>query len=214
MLKKLWNWFSLNIISLCTWNGAKALLNGGIYYDITESEQDRIRKLLVSGYYIILTRRKTHLTTYLIALGTWIKTGKLGYWSHGLMNLEDSNVHDDQDYRLMEATGIGVHYSTFMQVFDCDSVVLMKPKGFTIEDWTVCLDQLKKQEGKPYDTLFDLAQDNSLSCVELVRIALQASPNYLKEFSKFEAMVQSEGKVIPQMLYDCGDFDVVYEVRH
>lgn len=212
-LKSAWKYLSLQVIGRVQWNDLRARFNGGVYWDLTVAEQAKIRELLAIGYYVILTRRKTHLTTYLIAIGTWIKTGSLGYWAHGLMNLEE-DVESDADFRLMEATGLGVHYSPFDQVFDCDSAALLRPKGFSIEDWARTLDKLKMQLGKPYDTLYDISRDSALSCVELIRLALQASENYAQNFKRFEALVNKGKIVTPQMLYDCGEFEIVYEVRH
>lgn len=209
-LQSLWGWVSLNLISPLKWDNIKSLFNGGVYWELTEEEHDKIRRLLKDGYYIILTRRKTHFTTYLISIGNFLKTGKWGYWSHALMNLE-GDVSKDEDFRLMEATGPGTHYSSFMKVFDCDSVVLLRPKLFNVEDWVETLDKLKLQEGKPYDTLFDLVDDQKLSCIELVVEALEEN---IDKMPKFLQMMEEHKVVTPQMIYDCGDFEVVLEYRH
>jgi hypothetical protein len=75
------------------------------------------------------------------------------------------------------------------------------------------LDRAKSDVGKPYDTLYDFAQAQKLSCIELVRNCLQADPNYATNFANFEAMLVKYGELTPQMLYDCPDFEVVWEVR-
>lgn len=210
---KLLNWFLCKFISPVNCNAIKALFNGGVYWDLKEEDHDKLRSLLAKNYYVILVRRKTHLTTYLIGLASWLKTGKWGYWSHALMNVDDGNIRNDSDFKLMEATGTGVHFSTFMQVFDCDSVCLLRPKGYTDAEWVETLDCLLKQEGKSYDNIFDLADDNYLSCVELVRRALQADDNYKTNFASFEAMINKTNNLVPDMFYACPDFDIVWEVR-
>jgi len=209
---KLINWFLLTFISPIKWNSIKALFNRGIYWDLKESDHDYLRTNLAKNYYVILIRRKTHLTTYFIGLASWLKTGKWGYWSHALMNVDDGNIRNDNDFKLMEATGSGVHFSTFMEVFDCDSVCLLRPKGYTDEDWVETLDCLLKQEGKFYDNLFDVADDSHLSCVELVRRALQNDDEYSTKFAKFEEMIK-KSNLVPDMYYSCDNFEIVWEIR-
>lgn len=180
------------------------------------ASKDIISKMMVTDYYIILTRRDNHLSTYAQALAHVFLTGKFGYYSHALMNLEGDDVTTNDDFRIVEATGVGVHYSTFDEVFgDCSSAVLLKPKRMTIEDWTIALDKAKTELGKPYDTLLDLYNDNALNCSELVRIALMATPDYLTNFPGFDKMVKMNPmkNLDPQMIYECDDFEVAYEVR-
>jgi hypothetical protein len=205
------------------WNGIKAveqaviLTIGKIHWTtkdtMTADEQDKIRKLLEGGYYIILTRRKNHLSTFFVNLATWFLTFKWGYWSHSLMNLEDTVVGDD-DFRLVEAIGTGVQYTPFADEFDCTSVALLSPKGLTTRDWTLMMEKANSELGKPYDTLFDLKNDNALSCVELVRDALMSVPDYATRFAAFEAMIAKDGNLDPQTFYNCPDFEIVYEARH
>jgi hypothetical protein len=180
---------------------------------ITDDDKRIIHDALVSNYFIILTRRSNRLTTYLISLGHFLLTGKFGYWSHVLMNLEDE-VNDPSDFRLIEAIGTGTQYSTFDQVFgSVDGVALLKPKGIAIQEWTDIMDRVRSQLGKPYDTLFDIKNDDKLSCVELVRIGLMAIPNYETRFANFEKYIAKSKNLTPQMFYDCSDFEVVYSVR-
>lgn len=176
-------------------------------------EHDHLRKLLTDDYYIILTRRNNHLSTYMISIANFFLTGRFSYWGHVLMNLEDE-VKNDDDFIFVEAVGTGVRESHFLQVFDVNSVALLKPKHLTIEKWTAILDKAREQEGKPYDNLFDLKSDKALSCVELVRNALQADPDYATNFAHFEAMISKRKNLTPEMFYLCDDFEVVYQVRH
>lgn len=218
MIKRLYETVAnkiVEIIGKTTWREL-AVFHKGRYYDLSYSEQETIKTLLKRDYYIILTRRKTHLSTYAINLSHWYLTRlkHWGYYSHSLMNLEDE-VRSDDDFRLMEATNKrGVSYTHFDQVFDCDSVALLKPRGITLDEWTQVMDDLMTHEGKKYDTLYKLADATEMSCVELVRTALMALPNYHTRFAQFEKMIARANNLDPQMFYTCGDFEVVYEVRH
>jgi hypothetical protein len=204
----------LTLVSDTKWTGLKGMLTGGPGYDLLPEDHAKIKDLLSKDYYIILTRRKTHLTTYVIGLASLIKTGKFSYWSHALMNMEGDNPTINEDFKLMESTAIGVGYNTFMDVFDCDSVALLKPKFINLSAFTKQLDSmLISENGKPYDDLFDLADDTHLSCVELVRDALSALPDYHTKFASFETMIAKEGNLTPQMFYDSDCFEVVFEVR-
>lgn len=173
---------------------------------------DEIKSRLIPDYYVILTRRNNHLSTYFIGLANFVLTGKWGYWSHALMNLEDE-VQSPDDFRLIEAVGKGIQFTPFEQVFNVHSVALLKPRGIDLEEWTAVMDNAKSHLGKPYDTLFDIKRDNALSCVELIRTALMTLPNYNTRFARFEQMIRNSKNLAPQMLYDCPDFEVVFESR-
>lgn len=199
------------------WPRLQAFINTkaarGIYYRMQEQDHDQIRKLLKENYFIVLTRRRCHLTSYLISLVSKLATGTSSHWTHALMNVED-DLEGHLGYMLVEATKQGVHPSSFMQVFDCDSVVLLKPVGCTLEEWTQAMDECKKAIGKQYDTLFDILDDNKVSCVELVYVALMRIPNAKARFPKLLALIESKhNELTPQMLYDCGDLEIVYEQR-
>jgi hypothetical protein len=182
---------------------------------LTEQDVVDIRHKLTTDYYIILTRHCGYLSTYAISFAHFFLTGKWGYYSHTLMNLEDE-VRSDADFRLIEATIVGVHYSQFNEVFDpqCSSVALLKPKNMSLEHWTTVMDKAMTQVGKPYDTLYDLVSDRSLSCVELIRVALKNEPNYDVDFANFEKMVSERKNLDPHMFLECPDFEVVWEARH
>ena len=180
---------------------------------ITDDDRAEIRKQLTSHYYLIVTRRSNHLSTFAICFMNWWLTGKWGFYSHILMNTEN-DVVDDSDFRLVEAIGTGVTYSSFWKVFGkVDAVGLIKPKNLSIDEWTNVLDKARTEIGKPYDTLFDLTNDKSLSCVELVRVALSNEPNYKTDFANFEKMIRHNGNLTPQMFVDCEDFEVIWHVK-
>lgn len=180
--------------------------------ELTLQQQAVIREMLANDYYLILTRRKNHLSTYAIGFVDFIKTGKYGYYGHILMNTED-RINQDSDFRLVEAIGTGVQYTPFEYVFNVNAVALLKPKGITIEEWTKVMDSTKDYVGRPYDTIFDLLDASEMSCVELVRAALMWLPDYDERFANFEKMITEEKVLTPDMFYNCPDFEIVYEIR-
>lgn len=203
----------VTLIGKINWNFLKRFFYGK-HYELTVEELSTIRELLKNDYYIILTRSNNRLSTYAINFSHWWLTGEWGYYAHSVMNLEDE-VHDDSDFRLMEATNKhGVAYVDFESAFACDSVALLKPKNMSLSDWTHALDNLKSHHGKKYDTLYNLLDDSKMSCVELTRSALMAVPDYQTKFANFEEMIYKAKNLDPHMFYRCEDFEVVYEVRH
>lgn len=188
-------------------------IHWGYKHGLTDNDLSEIRKLLIPNYYIILTHRNNHLSTFFVGLASWVLTRKWSYWAHALMNLENTVV-TDEDFRLIEATGAGTHYSPFNLVFQVHGVVLLKPKNMSAEYWTMIMEKAQTELGKPYDSLFDLKNDNALSCVELVRTALMSEPDYATNFANFEKLIVERKNLTPQMFYDCEDFVVVYETRH
>jgi hypothetical protein len=132
------------------------------------------------------------------------------------MNVDAEESADNwQNFRLIEATGVkGVSYSTFMEVFDVDSVALMRPRDFTATEWTAALTALKDDLGKPYDSLFDLLDDKEMSCVELVRNALmRADDNYHDNFANLDTMISRYDDLVPQMFRDDDESDFVIELE-
>ena len=179
---------------------------------ISDADKDVIRQLLIKDYYIILSRRNNHFSTYLISFGHFILTGKWGYWSHVFMNTEDE-VNSDSDFRIIEALSTGVRYSPFSEVFNVNSVAILKPKHMSMDDWTTALSNANLYLGRPYDNILDLANDNEINCVELVRNALKTTKDYEKNFAHFEHMISTRKNLTPHMFYECKDFTVVYEKR-
>lgn len=194
----------VSLIAKVRWKQTKSL---------SSNELDTIRDLLTKDYFIIATRREYFLSAFFINLGHFLLTGRWGYYTHVLMNLEDE-VLSDSDFRLIEATTHGTKYSTFQQVFgEVDAVSLLKPKSMTVDEWTYVLDNAKTHLGKPYDNLFNLKSTEEISCVELVRLALKAQPNYYQNFANFEAMIRDKKTLTPHMFYECPDFEVYWEIR-
>jgi hypothetical protein len=184
----------------------------GKEYLLTDEDQDIVRNMLAKDHYIILSRRDTHLSTYGQNVAELFLRGKWGYWSHAFLNAEDE-VTTDLDFRLIEATASGVHYSTFDKCFDVDGVALLIPDNFTPEAWTLCMQDAARSLGLPYDTMFNMLDANAMSCIELVAHALLSVPDAEILFPEFFKLVRSGKKITPQMLYDCPDFKVVFEIR-
>jgi hypothetical protein len=155
------------------------------------------------------------MSDFILALSVWAKAkfkGKRprwGYWTHAFLS--------DRNCRMIEAVGKGVQETYFDDVFDCDSVACVAPSFATDLEWSavseLVLEAARKQIGKRYDTVFNLADDNELSCIELVRVALRSLPQYDLKFKDFEDMILIYKNVTPQMLYESKSFRVVWEVR-
>jgi hypothetical protein len=190
-----------------------AMLPGKISWSkknaITDNDKMELAGLLSSGYYIILTGERHYLSSIIVSLLSWIKTGTWARYSHVLMNCDNiTDPADTKSFKFMEATGVGVHYSTFDEIFHCDTVCLLSPKNVSNEDWTKIIDALLKQKGTPYDDLFDLSDSTHVSCVELVLNALEAA-DY--EFVNLKDLIKQQGNLVPQMYRTCADFTVTYE---
>jgi hypothetical protein len=178
---------------------------------ISDEMKDELAKILANGYYIILTGNRSHLSSVLVSLISWFKTGKWARYSHVLMNCDNIENSDERHaFKFVEADVKGVVYTTFDDVFKCDNVCLLSPKLVRNEEWTAIIDALVNQVGKPYDDLFDLADDSRASCVEVVLDALEKA-NFVTEFQNLREMIEEEGNLIPQMYRDCIDFQVVLE---
>lgn len=178
---------------------------------LSATEKEQLAKQLAQGYYIILTGSTSHLSSIIVSLLSWIKTGTWAKYSHVLLNCDNiTDSNDTASFKFVEATAAGVHASNFDYVFNCDHVCLLSPKSVSNEEWTKIIDSLLKQKGKKYDDLFDLSDSSRVSCVELVLNALKAA-NYAEDFADLEQLIQQEGNLVPQMYRQSKDFIVAYE---
>lgn len=212
MRSKVWLW-AMDIIAKIEWPRLQAVINGGMYYCLKEEDHDTIRRLMKEHYLIAVTRRKSHLSSQLIPVGEWILTRKFPHYTHVLMNVE-GDLDGHVGFKLIEATGkSNVDYVTFMGAFDCDSVALLKPKGVTMEQWTIVLDRVKNSLGTPYDTLFDITTDDRMSCVELIYWGLRELSDFEIRYPQLIKLIEQGKNLTPQMFYDSGEFEVVFEAR-
>ena len=181
---------------------------------IPEEDREILREMFARDYYIVATRRDNFLSSWFMNLGHWFLTGRFGYYTHVFMNTEDE-VKDDADFRFIESTGSGTHYSTLEEVLDgVEAIALITPKSMTSTEWTACLDEAKTHLGKPYDNLFNLVNGEEINCVELVRNALMMLPDYHERFANFEELIKRKGgKLTPTMFVECPDFHVVWTVK-
>lgn len=204
-LRKYFSWLVYPImwlISHITWTNPRTL---------SDAQKKQIMDLLKSGYYIIYTHNRNHLSTYFINFSDWALTKKWGFWDHVLMNFDGTT----NGFDLIQSVGdTGVAEASFDDVFgDVDAVCLMQAACLTPDDWNQMLTEAKLDLGKAYDVLFDASQNAKLSCIELVRDCLKKSPTYATDFAQFEADVTKYGELTPQMLYDNQEFTNVLEIR-
>lgn len=180
---------------------------------LTDDDEVELKEKFTNDYYIIVSRRSNYLTTFFIALGNFLLRGKWGFYSHVFMNLEDE-VKDDDDFRFIEATGAGVHYSDFKEVTtSVNAIALIKPKNMTLKEWTEALDRAKIYLGRPYDNLFDLKNDLEINCAELIRLALEGIPEYSTKFAEFEKLIAKKKTITSDMFANCSDFEIVYRIK-
>lgn len=178
---------------------------------LSKEQKIFLAKHLAQGYYIILTGSRSHLSSVIVSFLSWIKTGTWARYSHVLMNCDNiTNPEDTNSFKFMEATAVGVHYSTFDEVFNCDTVCLLTPRFVSNEEWTKIIDGLLKQKGKKYDDLFDLSDTSRVSCVELILDALK-SADYANDFQDLDRLIKKEGNLVPQMYRQSDDFTVAFE---
>ena len=196
----------IKLVAKVTWDE-----NDGVSAD----EQAKLREMFANDYFIVATRRDNYLSSWFMNFGNWLLTGRWGYWTHVLMNTEDE-VKTDDDFRFIEATGEGTHYSSLDQVLHgIEAIALIKPTNMTLEEWTACLDKAKIYLGRPYDNLFNLVNGEEINCVELVRNALMALPDYHTRFANFEALIErKKGKLTPTMFVECPDFHIVWTAKY
>ena len=224
MLKKLIEFVSFHIISPFNWTRIKFLLTGR-EYDITPQDREYIRKKCAEGVFMWLTRRDTHLTTYLINLSDWAlgllayyRNGRkgprprLGFYSHAFLNADDDEF--------IEAVAKGVQNNYFDNVFNVDAVAGLIPSGLTALEWAMFskkfVEVAKSKVGSGYDAFFNLKDETLVSCIELLRVSLRhcmSDERYNLRFKNFEALIKERRNLTPDMLRECPDFTVVIEMR-
>ena len=221
-LKSILDFILLKIVSPFNWERLTFLFTGKSY-QLTAAQREYARRLMQHKAGLWVSRRRTHLTSYLISfadfalqLRTWVMSGfkgprpKFSYWTHAFISTTDGT--------LIEAIGKGVFESYFDDVFDCDAVAYLVPSFLSLTEWSEVSERVVKKarelKGRPYDTVFNIADESAVSCIELMRIALKEVPHYEKHFADFEKMINLYKNVTPEMLYQSKSFVVAWEVRH
>jgi hypothetical protein len=224
LVKKLIQFVSFNILSPFNWARIKFLLTGR-EYDVTAQDREYVRGLCAQGVYIWLTRRETHLTTYLIgfsdyALGLMAyyrngrkgKKPKLGYYAHAFLNTDADTF--------IEAVSSGVQYNYFDNVFNVDAFAALIPTGLTAVEWAMFskkfVEVSESKLGAKYDAVFNLKDETEVSCGELIRVSLRhcmSDERYNLRFKNFEALIKERRNLTPDMIRECEDFTVITEMR-
>lgn len=217
-MRSIYRFFILNIIGRIEWSSIKYLFQGR-YYDLQEKDIEQAIRMMRVDRYIILLRRKTHFTTYLIGLGHWFamkvrpygeRKAHFGFWSHLALHIEDFDA-DEVQLKILEAVGPGVKESTFWDVLNCDAICLLKPKNYTTEQMENVINYAKTRIGTKYDASFNLASDSEVSCVEYGYSALLHEDK--KGLPLLSAWVDHVMNLTPDMVYESGDFEICLEIR-
>ena len=120
-MKKLWA-ILIGKIGSVEWEDLREKITGK-KYSLTLHDHGMIWAKLTDGPCIILTRRRAHMSTYFVSIGHFLLTGRFGYWSHVCMSFKDNGK-----VKILESVGRGVIVSEFFDVFNCDSVCILKPR--------------------------------------------------------------------------------------
>lgn len=202
------------VIGRINWTGVKYLMTGR-EYNLTDDDIDQVYKLLIDHRCIVLTRRNTHLTTYLIGLSDFflrlrrsrsMYPLKMGYWAHIFTELSTGH-----ELKIVESIGKGVVKSNFYRALNVDSICVLKPKYLSEEEMETANELAVKYIGALYDTCFNINDDSRLSCAELVYRSLSRTKPY--GIPGLNTMIRRLGNLTPQMFYDCGDFEILLEIR-
>lgn len=174
--------------------------------------QDRlvIMSQLDKGYYIILTEDRGSLSSWGVKLLHFLLHFKWCRYTHALVNVEPTNA---ERYVFLEAINTGVKFSHFHEVFNCDSVVFLRPKWYTQEEFDSTVEDIYSEIGKDYDKKFKYDDPQDRSCVEIARQRMMTLPDYHNKMRVFEHMIKYKKNLTPQMLRDCPDFEVVLEIK-
>lgn len=107
-----------------------------------------------------------------IVLGDEGDLRALGLWDHPALAPWRDDVAAGRV--VMETDERGVHLASFAEILDTDRVVLLRPRAATRRpsDRRAGVLRLLDHGGCPFDFHFDIADDRSLFCVELISHAL------------------------------------------
>lgn len=205
LFDKITDWLLFEFIARFHWEGLRYLITKK-HYSVTAEDVVEIVKLMNEERLIGISWRSAHLSSYLVAIGHFLLTGKWVKCAHVFTNIE---YEFDRDANLLitEATGQGVKNSRFWEVLNCDRVMLFKVRGMTEEESALYSAYVRDEVGKKYDKFYRFKPDDNLtSCTELPFRALQ------KVNSKFtvnlEALLAKHKKLTPAMYLE--SYDLVW----
>ena len=199
----------MDMLAFIHWRPLRRLIFGK-GFRLSAGDHRAIKRILSTGYYIILTEDRTHLSSWAVKLATFALTKKPCRYTHALVNVEPDKA---TEFKFVEALNKGVKQSSFNEVFECDSVCILKPKRFTIDEIDEAIGASLRYIGLKYDKKFRYNDAKELSCVEVARNCLKMLPEYSEKMRIFEYMIQTKKNLVPQMLRDCPDFEVVREFK-
>lgn len=177
--------------------------------DFKKHQHDILLETIKEGNYLILTKNKYTLSALVVSILSYIKTKEWPDYTHILISFKRENGK----VGFVEATKNGVHYSDYKMITDVSNICVIAPISINDKEWQKVLYKVEKQIGKKYDNLFDLNDNERLSCVELVRFSLQALHDYYDNFKCIENKIEKYGNLTPQMFRDSSDFNVILEMK-
>lgn len=223
VINKIIEFISFKIISPFNWTRVKFLITGRAF-DLKPIDREYARDLCKDDVLVWVTRRETHLTSYLISASdfalaflVWAKEGfkgtrpKFSFWAHAFMNVDDNEF--------IEAVAKGVQKVYFDYVFDVDAAAALVPAELSLTEWRhlkpFIKAELELQKGKGYDATYNIKDESKVSCIEVILVVLRHRvPDYSVKFANLEKLINTYKNITPQMLIDSGSFKVIWEVRY
>ncbi len=123
------------------------------------SDKSQITGYLIPGYF-------SHSLVY---LGNETQLRQMGLWDMPALRPFHDRITRGEVF--FESTPPAVTFSKRDQVFDVDSVAILRPKVDQAEQ-QFALKTLVAQHGKPFDMRMDLASQSCLFCAELINMAM------------------------------------------
>lgn len=219
---KIIKWFVKHCIESVKWDGLKQKLTGKSF-DLTDDDLELIWQMLAKENYIIGTYRSTHLTSYFICFSHFLLSVlaffrskfkskiRWGKYSHILMNIEENqDPQRSKDFILVEAIGRGTTRSEFKTVFNCDRVVLLKPKATV--DWDKVTETMLNTLNTPYDYNFNMNDSSKMSCVEYALNGLKSDSGFAEDFKDLLTKIKLFGNLEPSMYAESSSFEVALKI--
>lgn len=208
-MKKLFKLFMIYVIGRVNWTGLSYFITGK-EYKLTNDDVKKLADYMLKERVVGISARNTHLSTLMATLGHFILTRRWLWVGHAFINVDDEQS-DPFGMQIFESVGAGAIVSPFWKVILCDYVWLGKPKYVKESDWEKIHQVLLSQQGIVYDIFCNPRDASALNCVERVVLAiLTVDPTALPSLSR---MMEKYGNLTPQMVIECGDFEVCLEIK-